>query len=427
MKKIIKFIFELAIIIVLLYSGFIFLESKNFNGFGLAHYQTGITKVSRDRTEKFQKEWSYKIDSQDYNDFMIYKTIPVEKNTAYKVTCMVKTNQIEAQGDNISGFNICLKDSLEKSPSLMGTNDWTELAFYFNSYNNDTIDIGFRLGDNEGNCKGTAWFSNIQIEEGKQKQTNEWKFAVFMLNTTNAKVGKQRISEQLTSVQVAAIRNSLDKFKNTLEDFSGNEIRLTYDIIPINKELTSISYDKETGYFVAPKDVYSLINNYLYQKECYDHIFVVANIGNTIDNKKIDWVGLGSMIYDNIGYSNIRISDKVLGTYQSSNINFFTEEVMLHEFLHTLERNSMLLNNQTIALHDYEKYGYKSEGRYGLRKWYLDYMQKNVNGNLGLEKEAFHTQPVSEKNFKSRKNITEILYNRQNFVQKMSEAISKIL
>lgn len=142
----------------------------NLNGFKLAHFYEGKTKASRDSKVKYNEEWSYKIESKDYNDYMIFKTIDVTPNTAYKVSCMVKTENVQAQEKLGGGFNIGLKDSLEKSPSIYGTNDWTEITFYFNSKNNTTADIAFRLGDNSQSCKGTVWFSNIKLETGRQKK-----------------------------------------------------------------------------------------------------------------------------------------------------------------------------------------------------------------------------------------------------------------
>ena len=129
-----------------------------------------------------------------------------------------------------------------------------------------------------------------------------------------------------------------------------------------------------------------------------------------------------------MGYSNIRISDETINVYKDSNSNFFSEEVILHEFLHTLERNSKELGNETIALHDYKKYGYEDEKRYGQKKWYLDYLTNNIsNTDKGLKEDVYYTQPVSEKNFKKREDITNNLYNEQNIIQKICEKISRII
>ena len=179
---------------------FSIIQTRNFNGLKLAQLKGGITEVCRDKNEKYNGEWSYKIESKDYNDYMIYKTIKVNPNTAYKVSCMVKTKDIIPENKDSCGFNIGLKDNLEKSKSLVGTNDWTELNFYFDSKNNENIDIAFRLGENGQNCKGTAWIANLNVEVGRKKITNEWNFAVFMIDNVNAKVNGKEVNKILTQI-----------------------------------------------------------------------------------------------------------------------------------------------------------------------------------------------------------------------------------
>ena len=154
----------------------------------------------------------------------------------------------------------------------------------------------------------------------------------------------------------------------------------------------------------------------------------MGNEENAIPVK--DWIGLGSMKYDSIGFSNIRMPNDMNRTtmykYDIQN-DTFPEEVFVHEFLHSLERNLSERQYKFPALHDNEKYGYQAESRYGLRRWYLDYIQKNINGKLGLEEEVFYTQPVSQKNFIQRDTVTDILYDHQNVVQRIVEKISKII
>ena len=423
-----KKIFKILVVIVLVIISCNVVQSYNLNGFKLAHFHEGRTKVSRDSKVKYNGEWSYKIESQDYNDYMIYKTIEVKKNTAYKVSCMVKTKNVEAEEKLGGGFNIGLKDSLEKSASIYGTNDWTELTFYFNSKNNEFVDIAFRLGDNNQNCKGTAWFSDIKLEVGRKKKTANWNFAVFMINNTQLEVNGQKISEQLSNPQENIIENSFIGFKETLEDFTNNNIKVDYDIISIDKPLTHVSYDTKSGYYISREDSYELINEYIYGNEQYDHIFVVANIGDKISTDELEWIGLGGMLYDNIGYSNIRISDASMRSYVTSYLNYFPEEVILHEFLHTLERNSIRLGYETIALHDYKEYGYRNDARYGQKDWYRDYLLNRVpNTNNGIRQEIYYTQPVSKKNFNKKEDITEIINKSDNFIQRISEKISKII
>ena len=66
-------------------------------------------------------------------------------------------------------------------------------------------------------------------------------------------------------------------------------------------------------------------------------------MGDTLSSIPVnEWIGLGSMRYDSIGFSNIRMpNDLRNSTMYKYNIknDTFPEEVFVHEFLHSLERN----------------------------------------------------------------------------------------
>ena len=424
MKKVLKVI----IVLVIVYSCFILVQSRNFNGLKVARIEAGVTKVSRDYFQQYNGEWSYKIESKNYNDYMLYKTIKVNKNTAYKLTCMAKTENVEPEYKNAAGFNICLKDTLEKSDSINGTNEWTQVTLYFNSKDNEEVDIGFRLGDINQKCKGTVWIADIELEVGRQKKTNEWDIAFFLVKNTEVGFKGEIINENLDEIQVSAIKNCITTFKDTIADFTEDNIIVNNDIIEIDKPLTTLSCDEETGCYVSEEDAYDLIDEYLHKGKIYDHIFIITNIGQKIRAKEIEWLGLGGMMYNTMGYSNIRISDESINSYITSYYNYFPEEIILHEFLHTLERNSIRFGYETIALHDFQKYGYKNEARYGLRSWYDDYVSNSIkNTNNGIRNEIYHTQPVSSKNFIKMSFVTEKIYNEQNLVHRILEKISRIL
>ena len=112
------------------------------------------------------------------------------------------------------------------------------------------------------------------------------------------------------------------------------------------------------------------------------------------------------MDYYGIGFSNIRLpnSSRSYVYRYNTKINQFPEEVFLHEFLHSLERNSEEYGYTVPALHDYEQYGYENEALVGQRQWYKDYMNKNVrtsSGNIGLPEEIYSLKPAKESNFEN--------------------------
>lgn len=130
-----------------------------------------------------------------------------------------------------------------------------------------------------------------------------------------------------------------------------------------------------------------------------------------------DWIGLGSMDYYGIGFSNIRLpNDSKSYIYKyNTKVNTFPEEVFLHEFLHSLERNAKEYGYSRPELHDYEKYGYKIEILTGQKKWYTDYMNKKIkttSGEIGLPEEIYKLKPAKNIDFKYSYEIKEV-FNEQ--------------
>ncbi len=135
------------------------------------------------------------------------------------------------------------------------------------------------------------------------------------------------------------------------------------------------------------------------------------------------------MRYNQIGFSNIRLpDDRNSKIYKYSSYNEFPEEVFLHEFLHTLERNEIENGNNIIALHDYEKYGYTEDGSDGLKEWYEDYMQNSINGgeNKGLTEFAYKSKPIHEDNFKYSVEL-DYFNEPENVIEEINSIIKRIV
>lgn len=235
----------------------------------------------------------------------------------------------------------------------------------------------------------------------------------------------------MTDEDIYLMRQNISRFKTSCEELSNGKMRVNYDFITIQKPLTSLSYDEENGYHAEAKDVRNLIDEYL-QKENYDHIFVCIKLGDNTHQNDIpvyDWIGLGGMDYLGIGFSNIRLpnSNKSYTYKYDARINTFPEEVFIHEFLHSLERNSEEYGYPTPALHDYAKYGYKEEKLVGLKKWYQDYMNceiKTTSGNIGLNSEIYGLKPNNEKNFKFSYKLNEFK-EPENIIEEIKMIINK--
>ena len=137
------------------------------------------------------------------------------------------------------------------------------------------------------------------------------------------------------------------------------------------------------------------------------------------------------MDYYGIGYSNIRLpnSSKSYMYKYDSKINTFPEEVFMHEFLHSLERTAEEYGYTIPALHDYEKYGYKSQDLTGLRDWYKDYINNNIktsSGYTGLPEKVFTLKPAKNLDFKYSYKIDEF-HEPQNIIEQIEQLFKNVI
>ncbi len=406
----------LIIVAVFLYERY---SKSNFNDFVRTEYVLYTSDFVRDHEVRYSKSDSYKIVSNEMNDAMFYKTINVTPNTPYKVSCMVKTENVKTEkAVSNGGAHISIANTVEKSKSITGTNDWQLLEFTFNSKNRTSVNIGFRLGGYDDNCTGTVWFSDFTLEVTSSQQNNSWNFACFIFENTQVTMENNGVSRNInlsmTADDIFTLQDDMQRFKNSLQELSHNKIKVNYNIIRVKEPITSLSYDDKNGYYVGPENVEKIIEKYINNTE-YDHIFICVRLGDNEHKNDIpvyDWIGLGGMDYLGIGFSNIRLpnaSSNIVYTY-SSGINTFPEEVFVHEFLHSLERDSIEYGYTIPALHDNEKYGYKEEGLTGLKSWYEDYMNCNIKSGgqkIGLPEKAFTFKPTHIGDFKYSYKIDE--------------------
>ncbi len=137
------------------------------------------------------------------------------------------------------------------------------------------------------------------------------------------------------------------------------------------------------------------------------------------------------MDYYGIGFSNIRLpNDSKSYIYKyNKRINTFPEEVFLHEFLHSLERNAKEYGYERPELHDYQKYGYENELLIGQKRWYTDYMNKNINltnTKIGLPQEIYTLKPAKSSNFEYSYKIDKVFKEPENIIEEIKELINNL-
>ena len=293
-SKIINIVFTI-IAIIALYIALGIYKTNSFGEFTKAENVLGITKFKRDKSVTCEYDYSYKLESSDYNDAMFYKTINVKPNTPYKLTCMVKTENVEAEnGKDNCGAQMSILNTTESSKSINGTNDWQKLEFIFDSKNRETIEIGFRLGGNNSKVKGTVWFSDFKLEEGVKDNSNNWNVACFLIKNVDVNINNQNLKLSMSVNDIEKMKVNMDRFKISAQELSNDKMTVDYDIYEIDEPIKSITYNSEYGYYLDPSDVENVLKDYL-NKEEYDYIFVTIRLGDVEENIEIpvyDWIGL---------------------------------------------------------------------------------------------------------------------------------------
>ncbi len=293
-NKIINIITWIIIIVILIFA-FEFYKTNNLNEFIRSEANLHTSEFKRDENVKYSKKSSYQIISNTENDAMFSKKVKVERNTPYKVTCMVKTENVVAEND-ISGVGaqIAILGTSEKSIAITGTQEWQKIEMIFNSKNRDEVDIGFRLGGYLGNCTGTAWFSDFTLEEGTLSENKNWKFACFIFENTDVIVNGKEVKLSMTDTDIADIKDTIGRFETTTKNLSEDKMTANCDIYKIQEPINKLTYDDEFGYYVAAEDVEKSIKDIVQQND-YDHIFVIIRLGNEEYKNDIqinDWIGL---------------------------------------------------------------------------------------------------------------------------------------
>lgn len=277
-KHKISYYISLAILLIILYFAYQYYQTNNFNNFVRSETNLYTSHFTRDKDIKYTDKNSYKIESPQYNDAMFYKTIKVQKNQPYKVTCMVKTKDVQAKEETSGvGAQIAIEGTTERSVAISGTQDWQKIELIFNSKNREEVNIGFRLGGYLGEVKGEAWFSDFTIEEGIADQNNTWKFACFIFKTTDVTINQKQIKLEVTQNDIRDITNTLNLFEASCSNLSNRKMTAECDIYQIDTPLSKLSYDNEFGYYVAAEDIENQIKDTIASND-YDHIFAIVRL-----------------------------------------------------------------------------------------------------------------------------------------------------
>ena len=353
---------------------------------GVATHGKGVL-FSKDNDIKFSGDYALKIQHSDYADSAFRKTIPVEKNTVYKVSAMVRHEgyELSPTDKRTGGANLSIGGEWTHSELYAGS-EWKRIELEFNSGNKAEVDLALRNGFWGGACKGTAWFSDVIIEKKDMTPGNHWNFLCLIFANIDVTVElngnkNHRHTARLSRADVAELTRALNRVPQSFRSISNDLMRVSkMDIRIIEKPMTQLTGKWGEGYSINTEDVKEVLDHYL-NRETYNQIIVIAPIGELA----VGWSGLGGGFYKNAGYCQVSFNPG--GKYS----HWFADAIFVHEVLHCLESRARGIR-EVANLHDAGtgKYGFPyDDGKNEWVEWYMAYMRNTLPDKKGLPPEVY--------------------------------------
>ena len=326
-------------------------------------------------------DFSIKITNLDFADTYVSKAFAVKKNTDYRVTAMVKYADFEeGPGDprygDLSGANIYVLNKTIYAETYTGT-EWKRIEMLFNSGDSEKVNIWLRNGYYSHTCKGSAWFSDVKIEEKDMTPSTAWNMLALVYKDIDANLiinGQTvKIHNKMDATFEQFITALLPKLPDVFYKASGGMMSINkLDVVMIDRPITKII----NGGFLAPEDITGDLQKYTEGKN-YDQIIALAS--NATPDAPAGWGGMGAMHFKDMWYVETSFNQKY--TYDDNSLTLF-----VHEILHCLQYKGLRLR-PVADLHDSAAYGY-ANGDTNMQ-WYSDYMQNKLPDKKGLPPEVF--------------------------------------
>ena len=361
-------------------------------------------KISVDTKNSYgNSAYSFKLQNTDYNDSRIEKTFKVKPNTYYRASVMVKYSgyELDPNADiTESGAVLQLLDSnnVYIKDGFYNSEEWKKLELSFYSGDSEFYTIRLRNGFSDRECKGTAWFSDVRIEEASL--STDWNVLVLVIKHIKAEAtvdgAKIEVDNQLNDNDVEYLRDAIQVLKQNISDLSEGLAGIrSIDVYALEDTVTELNAADVNKVDCTEKAVSKALDKYLDQKS-YQQIILIHPLQDVNKNAKGGtWVGKGGASYKGITCCQcIYISGKEDYSEKgaSSNYKKFPLSLVVHEILHGVEKDSGKIDKEkTAPLHMEDNSPYKEiyNGNDGWYSYYHDYMTCSLPDGRGVLPEAY--------------------------------------
>ena len=359
----------------------------------------GCATYGVDKSQKYgNSAYSIRITNTGYNYATVKKEVTLKPNTAYRYSAMVKYSGYELEPGATGGAGGSIGVLIGTSWNVTGynnTGEWVRISYNFRT--DDTGKATLYLRNGYPYCKGTAYYSDIRLEE-VVKDTNQWNILILIVKNIDADV---------------VVSGNSSHYKGS---FSDDDIKFLKKNLPaeLTKQLPKVSdgligVDKSDVYVVkTPITELKLSNNSIdpytnstikkeidkyTSKQTYQQIILVDPFKSGITS----WVGLGGYKYNGINLCQNMHTPGERSFDNRKSYAKYTVSGYIHEILHGVEGDSKAIDGDKIP-DFHENIGiykeYYTDEKDGWFSYHHDYITCNLPDGRGINQSVLYRPSV---------------------------------
>ncbi len=376
------------------------IDDRPENTWGIGRVGDGRSIYSLDEETVYQgSPYSVKIENTTYNSASVKKSFAVKPDTDYIFTARVKYRDYEpdpSAGARESGAWIGWDNGRFRS-LCTASEDWEQISCAFRTKDETSCTLALMNGMYNAGCKGTAWFTDLRLEEASA-YSEHWNILTVIfknLDATGERDGEQySYQASFNREDMAYLAGHVKLLEELLPEMSGDLLRVDHvDVVstavPV-RSLIPYDYDDAWGSHVHAwqpamtyDNVYREINRIMeHTDRVYNQVILILP-GYGI----MGWLGLangdfrGANVCKLVDYTGTR----ALGANTVSECSLAD----VHEICHNLEADTRALGTDLVPLHSRSEHGY-ADGRDGEYAWYTDYLRGEIrDGSQGIDPSVF--------------------------------------
>jgi len=353
-------------------------------------------------TFRVERDDTMVVTSSDYVIVNYRRVFPIRPNTRYRLSADVWSNAVpqnRLQGNPSRENAVALISAAGVSRSYnTGKGGWQRLHIYIDNVDDEELVMLLQHGMPTNHARGRTRFRNILLEEMRHTgQDNNWRFLglIFRNIDVNVMVDGQptRIRHSMTNEDVEIARRLYRGFPATLYDLSNGQMRARMDVRVINEPLRTLTRHDTYLFMPDVSDVFSHYQSRQISRQ-YDHVMSFVRFRDPDQDPArpsvptFSWNGLGGMLSHGVTHSIMQMP-YVHQANAGFNREFMPDMLLVHEFLHGMERTAYHTGVVVPRLHHAYRFGagigYNSFTNNQQRAdWYRAFLSGTINHSGGV-------------------------------------------